>query len=70
MIESLQKVFEGKSSLTKLYMRKKLLTLKYKNTEGLTAHFSKFDTIINELESSGSRMEESDKVCHLLLTMN
>lgn len=29
----------------------------------------KFDTLIREIESTGTEMEETDKVCHLLLTM-
>ena len=31
--------------------------------------FLKFDTITRELEDLGSKIDESDKVCHLLLTL-
>ena len=69
MIKCLENVFERKSTFNKLHLRRKLLTLKCSNSEKLQDHFLKFDTIINDIESAASKMEESDKVCHLLLTM-
>ncbi|KAK9709142.1 hypothetical protein QE152_g26793 [Popillia japonica] len=52
-----------------LLIRKSLLTLKFVNTQSMEAHFLKFDTLIRELRSTGATLEESDVVCHLLLTM-
>ncbi|KAK9731139.1 Zinc knuckle [Popillia japonica] len=49
--------------------RKQLLLLKCSNDIELQDHFEKFDKLIRELESAGSKMDETDKVCHLLLTM-
>lgn len=35
----------------------------------MASHFLKFDGFIRELKSTGAKLEESDVVCHLLLTM-
>ncbi|KAK9679691.1 hypothetical protein QE152_g39800 [Popillia japonica] len=69
MIMCLKEVFERKTTLSKLYIRKQLLLLKCSNDIELQDHFEKFDKLIRELESAGSKMDETDKVCHLLLTM-
>lgn len=69
MMKQLESVFERKSIFNKLYLRKKLLALKCVLTDKMQDHFLKFDTIITELESSGTKIEESDKVCQLLLTL-
>lgn len=69
MIENLKKIFERKSTLSALYLRRKLLCLKCKENDDLGDHFNKFGTIIRELEETGSKLNEQDKVCHLLLTM-
>ncbi|KAK9693368.1 hypothetical protein QE152_g34249 [Popillia japonica] len=72
----LQNVFERNSTFTKLskdmkvLLKRKLLSLKCSVNEKLEDHFLKFDTIIRELEGVGCKMDESDKVCHLLLSMN
>lgn len=70
MINNLKKVFERKSILSSLYIRKKLLTLKCTENEDLNEHFNKFDILIRELSETGSEMKEQDKICHLLLTMS
>ncbi|KAG5898770.1 hypothetical protein JTB14_010980 [Gonioctena quinquepunctata] len=70
MMKALQDVFERKSVFTKLTLKKKLLTLKLKRNEKLEDHFLIFDTLIRDLESAGSKLEEEDKVCHLLLSLN
>ncbi|KAK9739163.1 Sugar transporter [Popillia japonica] len=33
----------------------------------LVDHFLKFDKLIRDLEQAGSKLDESDKICHLLL---
>ncbi|BES99547.1 Hypothetical protein2 [Nesidiocoris tenuis] len=69
MMKNLQNVFERKSVLSRLYVRRKLLQLKCKHDTELQDHFVVFDSLIRDLESTGSKMDEDDKVCHLLLTM-
>lgn len=69
MIVKLESVFERKSIFNKLYLRKKLLSLKCNSKKTMQEHFNDFDKIINDLEAAGCKIEESDKVCHLLLTL-
>lgn len=69
MIEKLKKIFERKSTLTKLFIRRKLMTLKCSDSDDLQDHFMKFDSLIRELEDTGTKVDESDKICHLLLTL-
>lgn len=70
MVKALEDVFQRKSIFTKLTLKKKLLTLKHKKNQKLEDHFHIFDTLIRELESIESKVQESDKVCHLLLSLN
>lgn len=70
MMKSLESIFERKSMLSKLYVRRQLLQLKCKDDSDLQDHFVKFDTVIRELESTGTTLDKDDKVCHLLLTMS
>lgn len=70
MLGSLEGIFQRKSVFTKLTLKRKLLTLKHNKTEALEDHFHKFDSLIRELESVGSKVEESDEVCYLLLSLN
>lgn len=70
MLKALEEIFQRKSVFSKLTLKKKLLTMKCGKGETLEDHFLKFDTLIRELEDIGSKMNDSDKVCHLLLTLN
>lgn len=69
MIQSLKGIFERKSTLSKLYIRRQLLSLKCCG-DSLQDHFMKFDGLIRDLESTGVKMDEDDKVCHLLLSVS
>lgn len=70
MINKLKGLYERKSTLTSLFLRKKLLKMKCGPKDDLGDHFNNFDKIVSQLEDSGSKMNEQDKVCHLLLTMS
>lgn len=67
MLAALSNIFERKSTITKLLVRKQLLTLKCTTT--LQEHFHRFDNLIRDLEGMGSTLDQDDKVCHLLLTL-
>lgn len=69
MVTLLTNLFERKSIFTKLHLKKKLLLLKCGVNDKLEDHFLKFDKIIRELEQTGSKLDENDKICHLLLTL-
>ena len=70
MMQTLVDIFERKSVVSKLMLKRKLLTLKLIKKDELEDHFLNFDTTIRELENAGSKMEESDKVCYLLLSLS
>ncbi|GJQ73120.1 hypothetical protein Trydic_g1748 [Trypoxylus dichotomus] len=61
MLKALQDVFERKSVFTKLTLKKRLLTLQLQKEQKLEDHFLKFDSIVRELESIDSKIDESDK---------
>lgn len=66
----LKNVFERRGVASQLLLRKKLLLMKFKpSIESLSSHFLKFESLVRELKSTGANMEETDVVCHLLLTM-
>ncbi|KAJ8894223.1 hypothetical protein PR048_006835 [Dryococelus australis] len=69
MLKSLKEVFERKTAFSKLYLKKKLLALKFKPKEKLEDHFLRFDGLVRDLENAGAKMDDTDKICHLLLTM-
>lgn len=68
--KSLSDTFERKGVASQLLIRKSLLTMKFDTGhETLANHFLKFDKIVRQLRSTGATLEETDIVCHLLLTM-
>lgn len=69
MIEALQKVFVRASSFSKLTLWRRLISLKCIKRDSLEDHFLKFDTITRELEELGSKIDESDRISHLLLSL-
>lgn len=69
MFDSLKEVFERKSVASQLYLRKKLITMKYEDTDDMSDHFLVFDKTVRELKSIGATLENLDIVCHLLLSM-
>lgn len=69
MYDNLRAVFQRKSMAGQLWLRKKLITLKYQDNGKMTEHLLEFDKIIRELRSIGGKMEEMDVVCQLLLSL-
>uniref|UniRef100_A0A1Y1N9Z0 Retrotransposon gag domain-containing protein n=1 Tax=Photinus pyralis TaxID=7054 RepID=A0A1Y1N9Z0_PHOPY len=65
---ALQAVFQRKGIASQIYLRKKLLTMKFdKGT--LEEYFLKFEGTVRELKSVGAKLEDVDVVCHLLITL-
>lgn len=66
----LVETFERKSIASQLLLRKKLLLMKFHpNRETMANHLLAFDKVIRELRATGAKLDETDLVCHLLLTM-
>lgn len=69
MIANLENVFQRKSALSKMFIMRKLLKMKFVDGE-LQDHFTKFEKLIKELDGvSKVATDDTDKTCYLLLTM-
>lgn len=69
MWQALEKIFQRKGVASQLYLRKKLLTMKLNEDENLESYYIKFDEVVRELKYVGTKLEETDIVCHLLLSL-
>lgn len=69
IFEKLDAVYDRKSLPTRMIMRKRLSDLKLAAEMSLMEHFSIFDTYVNDLSASGLKVDEVDKVLHLLSTL-
>ncbi|KAJ8873460.1 hypothetical protein PR048_024277 [Dryococelus australis] len=68
MMHILEGIFERNGSLSKLFLVKKLLKLKFKSGP-LQDNFAQVEAIIREMDYFGSKMEDNDRLCFLLLMM-
>lgn len=69
IFDTLKSVFERKTISSQLFIRKKLLILKYIESDEMNQYLLKFDKIIRQLKESGAHVEESDIICYLLLSL-
>ncbi|CAD7085649.1 unnamed protein product [Hermetia illucens] len=69
IIGDLDAIYERKSVATQLALRKKLLSLKLQGDTKLIKHFTNFDDIIRDMLAAGAKLDETDKVAHLLLSL-
>uniref|UniRef100_A0A1B6DFK3 Integrase catalytic domain-containing protein n=2 Tax=Clastoptera arizonana TaxID=38151 RepID=A0A1B6DFK3_9HEMI len=69
MMEKLHNVFQRGGALSKMYLLRKLLKMKF--TEGeLQVHFNGFEKLVKQLDAvSNTPIDDTDKICYLLLTM-
>lgn len=69
IIDTLKSVFERKTISSQLFIRKRLLTLKYQEDNDMNQYLLQFDKLIRELKESGANVDHSDAICHLLLSL-
>lgn len=70
MLEALKAVFVRNGAFSKLTLWHKLLTLKRQSSDTLEDYLMKFDEINRELEEIRTKIDESDKICLLLITLS
>lgn len=66
---SLCTAFERKGVSNRMFLRRKLLSMKMGENESLQNHLLQFEKVLRDLKSVGAKMEEEDIVCQLLLSL-
>lgn len=67
--QSLCEAFERKGVSNRMFLRRKLLSLKMGETDDLKKHLLEFDKTLRKLKAVGANMEEEDIICQLLISL-
>ena len=67
--DKLASVFESKSLVNRLFMRRKLLTMKMSEGDALSAHINSIKTLSEQLAAIGAQVSEEDLVMTLLMSL-
>jgi transposase InsO family protein len=67
--EKLASVFESKSLVNRLFMRRKLLTMKMSEGDALSTHINMLKTLAEQLAAIGAQTSEEDLVMTLLMSL-
>lgn len=66
---SLCGAFERKGVSNRMFLRRKLLSLKMEEGDDLAHHLLEFDKVLRSLKAVGANMEEEDIICQLLMSL-
>lgn len=69
MWENLRKTFEPTSMGKRISVRKRLNAMQFKGNESLQTFFAKFDALVDEFNAVGGKLESSELVMQLLISM-
>ncbi|KAF2890153.1 hypothetical protein ILUMI_16020, partial [Ignelater luminosus] len=67
--DKLKSQFERSSISNQLFIRKKLLLMKYNEAYDMNVYLLNFEKTIRQLKEAAGKMEDLDCVCHLLLSL-
>lgn len=67
VFDTLKSVYERKSVASQLFLRKKLITMKYDEGTPIAGYFLEFDKTVRELKSIGGTVEPMDIVCYVVV---
>ena len=67
--EKLGNLYQSKSLVNKLFLRKKLYHLRMEDGDSVTDHLNVFNTLVSQLVSVDIKMEEEDKCITLLCSL-
>ncbi|KAL3621326.1 hypothetical protein CASFOL_036238 [Castilleja foliolosa] len=65
----LESLYQSKSLVNKLFLRKKLYNLRMHEGDSFSAHLNEFNTLIGQLVSIGVKFEDDDKAITLLCSL-
>lgn len=67
--EELIRLFEAHDSVTRMYLKERLTTLKMKENESMIKHIHTFRSLLDQLLAAGSPMSDEDSVLALMRSM-
>jgi hypothetical protein len=67
--EKLGKLYQSKSLVNKLFLRKKLYNLRMRDGDSVTEHLNAFNTVVSQLVSVEIKISNEDKCISLLCSL-
>ncbi|KAL1449198.1 hypothetical protein WDU94_000417 [Cyamophila willieti] len=69
MMRKLMEKYEQKTLAEKLFLKKKLMNMKFEEKEDLEKFLTEYDELLRKLSEADVKMDDSEKICSLLLTL-
>ena len=68
--ERLNRIYEDKSLVNKIYLWRQLYNLKMKDKTSVHDHLNMFNSLVNELFGTGAKFDEEEQATILLCSMS